>query len=68
MRACDNDSASLEAAAANAAANGVEIELERCDLRAGLPRLAPLVVANLTAPLLRIVAAGLAGPATRRRP
>ena len=59
VRACDNDSASLEAAAANAAANEVEIELDRCDLRAGLPRLAPLVVANLTAPLLRIVAAGL---------
>ena len=59
VRACDNDPASLEAAAQNAAANGVEIELGRCDLRNGLPRLAPIVVANLTAPLLRIVASGL---------
>ena len=59
VRACDNDPASLEAAAENAAANGVEIELDRCDLRKGLPPLAPIVVANLTAPLLRIVAGGL---------
>ena len=59
VRACDNDPASLEAAAENAAANGVEFELSRCDLRAGLPQLPPLVVANLTAPLLRIVATGI---------
>jgi len=59
VRACDNDPASLAAAAENAAANGVEIDLSRCDLRSGLPPLAPLVVANLTAPLLRIVAAGI---------
>ena len=63
VRACDNDPASLEAAAENAAANRVEIELSRCDLRSGLPQLAPLVVANLTAPLLRIAAAGLADAA-----
>jgi ribosomal protein L11 methyltransferase len=60
VRACDNDPASVEAAAENAAANGVEIELSRCNLRAALPLPAPLVVANLTAPLLRIVAEGLA--------
>jgi ribosomal protein L11 methyltransferase len=59
VRACDNDPASLAAAAENAAANAVEIDLSRCDLRAGLPELAPLVVANLTGPLLRIVAEGL---------
>jgi ribosomal protein L11 methyltransferase len=59
VRACDNDPASVEAAAENAEANGVEIEVERCDLRSGLPSPATLVVANLTAPLLRIVASGL---------
>ena len=60
VRACDNDAASVEAAAENAAANSVEIGVERCDLRTGLPPLAPLVVANLTAPLLRILAGALA--------
>jgi ribosomal protein L11 methyltransferase len=56
VTACDNDAAAITAAAENAADNDVEVELNRCDLRTGLPDLAPLVVANLTAPLLRIVA------------
>jgi ribosomal protein L11 methyltransferase len=61
VRACDNDRAAVAAAAENAAANKVDIALETCDLRAGLPTPAPLVVANLTAPLLRIVAGHLSG-------
>ena len=49
----------LEAAAANAAINGVELDLERLNLREQLPPLAPTTVANLTAPILRAVAAQL---------
>lgn len=56
----DHEPAALEAAAANAEANGVAAEFERADLRQGLPPLAPTVVANLTAPVLREVAAQLA--------
>jgi ribosomal protein L11 methyltransferase len=56
---CDHEAAALEAAAANAVANGVELELVRANLRQELPTLAPTVVANLTAPLLREVASGL---------
>jgi ribosomal protein L11 methyltransferase len=57
----DHEEAALEAAAANAEANGVKLELERVNLRESLPPLAPTVVANLTAPLLRHVAAGIEG-------
>jgi ribosomal protein L11 methyltransferase len=57
----DSEPAALEAAAANAAANSVEIDLQRVNLRQALPQLAPTVVANLTAPLLRDVAERLAG-------
>jgi ribosomal protein L11 methyltransferase len=59
----DHEEAALEAAAANAAANGVEISFERLNLRASLPPLAPTVVANLTAPILLAVAAQLSAPA-----
>jgi ribosomal protein L11 methyltransferase len=52
----DHEAAAIEAAIENAEANGVELRLERLDLRAGLPPLAPHVVANLTAPLLEMVA------------
>jgi ribosomal protein L11 methyltransferase len=55
----DHEPGALEAAAANALANGVELELVRANLRQELPTLAPTVVANLTAPLLREVASGL---------
>jgi ribosomal protein L11 methyltransferase len=60
----DHERPALEAAAENAAANGVEIELERVNLRTALPPLAATCVANLTAPLLHEVAARLpaAGP------
>jgi ribosomal protein L11 methyltransferase len=49
---CDHEPAALEAAAENARANGVEVVLERIDLRRQLPTLAPTVVANLTTPIL----------------
>jgi ribosomal protein L11 methyltransferase len=52
ITASDREQASLEAAAANAAANGVELAVERLDVREGAPPVAPTVVANLTAQLL----------------
>ena len=57
----DNELAALEAAAANAAANGVELEVARVNLRTDTPPLGETVVANLTASLLHDVAAGLVG-------
>jgi ribosomal protein L11 methyltransferase len=57
--ACDHEPASLQAAAENAAANGVELRLQRVNLRDELPALTATVVANLTSPLLRHVAANL---------
>jgi ribosomal protein L11 methyltransferase len=53
ITACDREPASLEAAQANALANGVEMEIERVDVREAAPRVAPTVVANLTGNLLR---------------
>ncbi|MBN8867043.1 MAG: 50S ribosomal protein L11 methyltransferase [Solirubrobacterales bacterium] len=59
LEGCDNEVAAVEAARENAKVNGVEAKFERIDLKAGLPTLAPTTVANLTAPLLEAVAAGL---------
>ena len=59
---CDSEPAALEAAADNAAANGVELELVRLNLREQPPPEAPALVANLTAPLLEAVAARIAVP------
>jgi ribosomal protein L11 methyltransferase len=59
VRACDHERAALEAAAANAAANGVEVELSRRNLRELAAPFAETAVANLTAPLLAEVAARL---------
>ena len=56
---CDSEPAALEAAAENAAANGVELELVRLNLREQEPPPAPVLVANLTAPLLTGIAARL---------
>jgi ribosomal protein L11 methyltransferase len=56
IRGYDHEPAALEAAAANAQANGVELHLERMNLREQLPDLAPTVVANMTAPVLKAVA------------
>jgi ribosomal protein L11 methyltransferase len=49
---CDREEASLETARANAEANGVDLTLERVDVREQAPPVAPTVVANLTANLL----------------
>jgi ribosomal protein L11 methyltransferase len=57
----DHEVPSIEAARANAKANGVSLTLERRNLREGLPELAPTVVANMTAPVLKVVAEQLNG-------
>ncbi len=56
----DHEPAAIEAAASNAAANGVQLLLRRANLRETLPSLPPTVVANMTAPILRSVAVQLA--------
>jgi ribosomal protein L11 methyltransferase len=63
----DHEQPSVEAAAANAEANGVSLALERRNLRESLPELAPTTVANMTAPVLRVVAEQLAGSESRGR-
>jgi ribosomal protein L11 methyltransferase len=60
--ACDSELAAVEAAAANAAANGARIEVGRLNLRESPPPRAPTLVANLTAPLLAEVAARIEEP------
>jgi ribosomal protein L11 methyltransferase len=57
---CDREEASLEAARANAEANGVELELLRVDVREQAPPVRPTVAANLTANLLEECAGHLA--------
>jgi ribosomal protein L11 methyltransferase len=52
---CDSEEAAVAAAAENAAANGVELDLRRLNLRDEPAPAAPTVVANLTAPLLEMV-------------
>jgi ribosomal protein L11 methyltransferase len=59
VRGYDHERAAIESAASNAAINGVSLELELLNLREALPPLAPTVVANLTAPILKAVAAQL---------
>ncbi len=58
----DHEPGAIEAAAANASVNSVAIALERMNLREQLPSLAPTTVANMTAPILRAVAAQLPSP------
>jgi ribosomal protein L11 methyltransferase len=53
----DHERPAIEAASANAEANGVEARFELVNLRESLPPLAPVVVANMTAPVLRELAA-----------
>lgn len=55
--ACDLERPALEAAAETARANGVEVDLMRVDLRREEAPGAKTVTANLTAPVLRDVAA-----------
>ncbi|HEY0317109.1 MAG TPA: 50S ribosomal protein L11 methyltransferase, partial [Solirubrobacterales bacterium] len=59
IHAYDHEPLAIEAAAANARANRVEIEFQRTNLRETLPHLAPTVVANMTAPILSAVAVQL---------
>ncbi|HEV7615733.1 MAG TPA: 50S ribosomal protein L11 methyltransferase [Solirubrobacterales bacterium] len=59
ISAYDHELPALEAAAANASVNGVDLALERVNLRERLPSLAPTVVANMTAPILKAVATQL---------
>lgn len=58
----DHEEAAIKAAAENAALNDSEIRFERLDLRANPAPSAPTIVANLTAPVLREVAANLSDP------
>jgi ribosomal protein L11 methyltransferase len=67
VSAYDHETLALEATAANAAINGVELNLERINLREQLPALAPTTVANLTAPILKAVATQLDGTRGRTR-
>jgi ribosomal protein L11 methyltransferase len=62
VRGYDHEQSAIEAGATNAAANEVEIGLERVNLRERLPELAPTVVANMTAPVLKAVATQLESP------
>jgi ribosomal protein L11 methyltransferase len=57
---CDRELASLETAQGNAEANGVEMAIERVDVREGPPPVAASVVANLTGNLLKDCAGHLA--------
>jgi ribosomal protein L11 methyltransferase len=56
---CDHERAALEAATANADANGVHVDPVRVNVRREPAPVAPTVTANLTAPLLRDVASRL---------
>ena len=56
VRGYDHEAAAIEASVANATTNGVDVEFERMNLREQLPDLAPTVVANMTAPVLKAVA------------
>jgi ribosomal protein L11 methyltransferase len=57
----DHEPAAIEASAANAQINDATIEFNRQNLRESLPELAPTVVANMTSPILKAIAAHLCG-------
>ena len=60
IEAFDHEPLALEATEVNAKANEVDLAtLERLNLRESLPALAPTVVANMTSPILKAVAAQL---------
>lgn len=63
--ALDNDPAAVEATRANAAANGVEIQVRRFDLRTDPLPPTPTVAANLLTPLLLQWAASLSHAPSR---
>jgi ribosomal protein L11 methyltransferase len=56
----DHELAAIEASAANASINSVDLSLHRMNLRESLPELAPTVVANMTSPILKAIAGRLA--------
>jgi ribosomal protein L11 methyltransferase len=60
--ACDSERAAIAAAQANAGVNDVDLELERINLREQQPPAPSTIVANLTAPLLELVAGRLVAP------
>lgn len=64
---CDHEPPAIEAAMANAELNGAEASFSRLNLREQDPPPAPLWIANLTAPLLEVVATRL-GPQAGERP
>jgi ribosomal protein L11 methyltransferase len=55
----DHEPPALAASKANAAVNTVQLTLGQMNLRESLPPLAPTVVANMTSPILKAVAAQL---------
>jgi ribosomal protein L11 methyltransferase len=57
----DHEAAAIEAAAANAAVNEVDMTLQRQNLRESLPTLSRTAVANLTSPILKSIASHLSG-------
>jgi len=61
----DHEEPAVEAARANAEANGVAVAITRRNLRQQLPELAPTVVANMTAPVLKDLAVGGRGEVRR---
>jgi len=67
VRGYDHEPASIEAATANADANGVAVTCELANLREALPPLAPVTVANMTAPVLREMAAKMTADGDRGR-
>ena len=60
INACDREPAALEAAAANAETNGVELELSKVDVREDPLPIEPTVISNLTGNLVRDCARQLA--------
>lgn len=64
--AVDHDAASVEAAEANACANGVALEVRRLDLRSDPLPQAPTIAANLIAPLLVAGASQIAAAQPRQ--
>ncbi|HEU4702035.1 MAG TPA: 50S ribosomal protein L11 methyltransferase [Conexibacter sp.] len=62
VQAVDFDPLSVEATRENAAVNGVQLDVDRCDLRSDPIPAAPTVLANLLRPLLLDYAARLGEP------
>jgi ribosomal protein L11 methyltransferase len=63
--ACDVERAAVDATLAAAAANGVVVDADRCDLRSASGPWAPTVLANLVRPLLLDLATRLDRPPER---